>query len=35
MIELEGIINNQPISIWIDSGANHGYVNPEIVEKLN
>jgi hypothetical protein len=35
MIELEGMINNQPISIWIDSGANHGYVDPEIVERLN
>ena len=32
MIEVEGKINNQPISILIDPGASHSYINSNIVE---
>jgi predicted aspartyl protease len=32
MIEVEGKINNQPISILIDSGASHSYLDPKMVE---
>lgn len=35
MIEVEGMINKQHISILIDSGASHSYINPNIVEKIN
>jgi predicted aspartyl protease len=34
MIEVEGKIINQPISILIDSGENHYYIDPEIVDRL-
>ena len=30
MIEVEGMINKQPIAILIDSGASHSYINPNI-----
>jgi hypothetical protein len=32
MLEVEGMMNNQPISILIDSGASLSYVSPKIVE---
>jgi hypothetical protein len=32
MIEVEGKIDNQPISILIDYGASHGYIKSNIVE---
>jgi hypothetical protein len=32
MIEVEGKINDQPISILIDSGASHSYLDPNMVE---
>jgi hypothetical protein len=32
MIEVEGKINNQPITILIDSGASHSYIYPKLVE---
>ena len=32
MAEIEGMINNQPISILIDPGANLSYISPRIVE---
>jgi hypothetical protein len=32
MIEVEGKINIQPISILIDSGASHSYLDPKMVE---
>jgi hypothetical protein len=35
MIELEGKINNQPISILIDLGAIHSYLDPKMVERFN
>jgi hypothetical protein len=28
MIEAEGMINNRPLVILIDSGASHSYVDP-------
>jgi hypothetical protein len=31
MIEVEGMINNQTISILIDLGDIHSYIDPEIV----
>ena len=34
MIEVEGMINNQPFTILIDSGAIHSYVDPRVVESL-
>ena len=34
MIEIEGIINNQPIVILIDFGAIHSYVDPKLVERV-
>jgi hypothetical protein len=34
MIEVEGKINDQPISILIDSGASHSYLDPKMVEKF-
>jgi hypothetical protein len=34
LIEVEGMINNQPISILIDSGAIHSYVDHRMVESL-
>ena len=32
MIEVEGMINKQPIAILIDSRASHSYINPKIVK---
>jgi hypothetical protein len=32
MIEVEGMINNQTISILIDSRASHSYIDPKMVE---
>jgi hypothetical protein len=34
MIELEGMINNQPFTILIDLGAIHSYIDPRVVESL-
>jgi DNA-binding beta-propeller fold protein YncE len=34
MIEVEGNINNQPISSLIDSGSSHGYIDPKMVERF-
>ena len=34
MIEVEGKINDQPISILIDLGASHSYIDPNMVEIL-
>jgi hypothetical protein len=33
-IEVEGKIDNQPISILIDSRARHSYINSDIVENF-
>jgi hypothetical protein len=35
MVEVEGKINDQPISILIDSGAIHSYIDPKMVESLH
>jgi hypothetical protein len=35
MIEVEGKINNQTISILIYSGASHSYIDPKMVERLH
>jgi hypothetical protein len=35
MIEVEGMIKNQPFIILIDSGASHSYVDPRVVESLH
>jgi hypothetical protein len=35
MIEVEGMINNQPFTILIDSGDSHSYVDPRVVESLH
>jgi hypothetical protein len=35
MIEVEGMINNQPLIILIDSGAIHSYVDPRVVESFH
>jgi hypothetical protein len=35
MIEVEGMINNQPFTILIDSGASHSYVYPRVVESFH
>ena len=32
MIEVEGKINNNIVSILIDSGASHCYIDPKIVD---
>jgi hypothetical protein len=34
MIEVECMINNQPFTIFIDSGAIHSYIDPRVVESL-
>jgi hypothetical protein len=34
MIEVEGMINNQTISILIYSGAIHSYIDPKMVESF-
>jgi hypothetical protein len=35
MIEVEGKINNQTISIFILSGASHSYLDPKMVERFH
>jgi hypothetical protein len=35
MIEVEGMINNQTITILIDSRASHSYIDPRMVESLH
>jgi hypothetical protein len=35
MIEVEGMINNRPLVILIDSGASHSYVDPRVMESLH
>jgi hypothetical protein len=35
MIEVEGMINNQTLSILIDSGASHSYIDPKMVESFH
>jgi hypothetical protein len=35
MIEVEGMINNQPLVILIDSGVSHSYVDPRVVESMH
>ena len=35
MVEIEGMINNQPISILIDPGAILSYISPRIVDLCN
>ena len=35
MVEIEGMINTQPISILIDPGASISYISPRIVELCN
>jgi hypothetical protein len=35
MIEVEGMINNQTITILIDSGSSHSYIDPRMVESLH
>jgi predicted aspartyl protease len=34
MIEVEGMINNQTLTILIDLGASHSYIDPKMVESL-
>jgi hypothetical protein len=35
MIEVEGMIKNQTITILIDSGASHSYIDPTMVESFH
>jgi hypothetical protein len=35
MIEVEGMIKNQTITILIDLGASHSYIDPRMVESLH
>jgi hypothetical protein len=35
MIEVEGMINNQPFIILIDLGDSHSYIDPIVVESLS
>ena len=35
MVEIKGMIKDQPISILIDPGASLSYVSPRIVEFVN
>ena len=35
MFEIEGMINNQPISILIDPGAILSYISPRVVDLCN
>jgi len=35
MIEVEGKIINQPVSILIDSGASHCYTDNKILDRLH
>jgi hypothetical protein len=32
VIEVEGMINNQPLTVLIDSGASHSYIDPKVVD---
>jgi hypothetical protein len=34
VIGVEGKIDNQPIAILIDYGANHSYMDPNLVERI-
>jgi hypothetical protein len=34
VIEIEGKINNQAITVLIDYGASHGYIDQKIVERF-
>jgi hypothetical protein len=34
MIEVEGTIDNHPITILIDSGASHSCIDPKLVERI-
>ncbi len=33
MIEIEGMIHDQVVSILIDSGASHSYIDPRVVDE--
>ena len=35
MIEVECMIHNQSISILINSGASHSYIDPNLVERMH
>jgi hypothetical protein len=35
VIEVEGMIKDQPFTILVDSGASHSYINPRVVESLH
>ena len=35
MVKIQGMIQNQPVSILIDPGASLSYVSPSIAEKCN
>jgi hypothetical protein len=35
MIEVEGMIKNQPFTILVDSWDNHSYIDPRVVESLH
>ena len=35
MVEVEGMINQTPVTILIDPGASLSYIAPQIVEKCN
>jgi hypothetical protein len=35
MIEVEGMIKNQPFTFLIDSGAIHSYIDPRVVESFH
>jgi hypothetical protein len=35
MIEVEGMINDQTITILIDSGPSHSYIDPKMVESFH
>ena len=35
MVEIEGMLNNQPISILIDPGARISYISPRVVYLCN
>jgi hypothetical protein len=35
MIEVEGMVNNQTISILIDSRASHSYIYPKMLESFH
>jgi len=34
MVEVEGMINNHPFTILIDSKASHSYIDPSMVESF-